>query len=82
MNYFLMTTSEKTWEACRTEILSLLDEIDASSSEIPGTERLLQILYGHGGYSKHAVQRALRSLSPWLLLKLDAAERSVFCGNK
>jgi hypothetical protein len=64
MNYFLMTASEKTWEACRSEILSLLEEIDAPSSEIHGTERLLQMLYGHGGYNKHAVQWALKSLSP------------------
>ena len=77
-----MTVSEKTWEACRSKILFLLDEIDAPSSENHGTERLLQILYGHGGYNKHAVERALRSLSPRLLLKLDAAERSVFCGGK
>jgi hypothetical protein len=81
MNYFLMTASKKTWEACCSEIMSLLDEIDAPSPEIHGTERLLQILYGHGG-NKHAVQWALRSLSPRLLLKLDAAERSAFCGNK
>jgi hypothetical protein len=29
INYFFMTASEKTWEACRSEIRSLLDEIDA-----------------------------------------------------
>lgn len=39
-----MTASEKTWEACRSEILSLLDEIDAPSSEIHGTN-------GFRGYS-------------------------------
>jgi len=49
INYFLMTASEKTWDACRSEILSLLDEIDAPSSEIHGTEWLPRILYGHRG---------------------------------
>jgi hypothetical protein len=77
-----MSASEERWEACRSEIVSLLDEIDATSSATESAERLLQILYGHGGYDKPSVERALRSLSPQLLLKLDAAERSVFCGSK
>ncbi|MGA7075881.1 MAG: hypothetical protein WBZ42_04965 [Halobacteriota archaeon] len=77
-----MTASEKTWEACRIEILSLLDEIDAASAKTQSTERLLQILYGHGGYDKLSVDRALKNLDSRLLLKIDAAERSIFCGTR
>jgi hypothetical protein len=76
-----MRASEKTWEACRNEIMSFLDEIDATSSA-SSIERLLQILYGRGGYDKLSVERALKGLSPRALFKLDAAERSVFCGRK
>ena len=77
-----MTASEKTWEACRIEILSLLDEIDAASTKTQSTERLLQILYGHSGYDKLSVDRALKNLDSRLLLKIDAAERSTFCGTR
>jgi hypothetical protein len=77
-----MTASEKSWEACRSEILSLLDEIDAASTKTRSTERLLQILYGHGGYDKLSVDWALKNLDSRLLLKIDAAERSIFCGTR
>jgi hypothetical protein len=63
-------------------MLSLLDEIDVPPSEIHSVERLLQILYVHGWYDKPSMARARRSLSPRLLLRLDAADRSTFCCNK
>lgn len=77
-----MIASERTWEACRSEILSLLDEIDAPSTKTQSTERLLQILYGHGGYDKLSVDRALKNLDSRSLFKIDAAERSTFCGTR
>jgi len=47
-----------------------------------GTERLLQIPYGHGGYDKFSVDRALKSRDSRSLLKTDSAERSIFCGTR
>jgi hypothetical protein len=76
-----MTASEKTWEACRSEIRSLLDEIDAPSSEIQGTKLLLRILCGHGGTISMRSNGRLEALVLGCL-KLDAAERSVFCEGK
>jgi len=73
--------AREAWNICQREIVLLLDEIDAASSETART-RLSQILRGQAGYDADTVARALACLNPKLRLKIDSAERSMFCGAK
>ena len=77
-----MTASEKTWEACSIEILSLLDEIDAASTKNSEHRMARANTLWHSGSDKLSVDRALKNLDSRLLLKIDAAERSTFCGTR
>ena len=81
INNYSIKVSREAWGVCQREILSLLQEIDAASSETART-RLNHILYGQADYDKATVARALKGLNPKLLLKIDSAERSIFCGAK
>ncbi len=77
--YDMITVEQEAWLQCQEEIISLIEQIDASFNET-AHERLRFILYGHGGYDRDSVDRALKKMHPKLLLKVDSFERSAYCG--
>jgi|GEM_PF-1993871 len=81
INDYSTEVAREAWNICQREIVLLLEEIDAASSEMARTW-LSQILHGRAGYDMDTVARALEGLNPKLWLKIDSAERSVFCGTK
>ncbi|MDD1721195.1 MAG: hypothetical protein LUP95_04340 [Euryarchaeota archaeon] len=77
--YYMMTVKQEAWFQCQEEIISLIEQVDASFNET-ARERLLLILHGQGGYDRDSVDRACKKMHPKLLLKLDSLERSTYCG--
>ncbi|MGZ4919975.1 MAG: hypothetical protein ACXV5P_05800 [Halobacteriota archaeon] len=76
---YVVTVKQEAWLQCKEELISLIEQIEASSDG-SAHKRLRLILYGQGGYDRDAVDRALKNMHPKLLLKLDSLERSTYCG--
>ncbi len=77
----MVTMKQEAWLRCHEELISLIEQLDASFTETAHAQLRL-ILDGQGGYDREAVGRARKSMHPKLLLKLDSFERSTYCGMR